>query len=150
MCGECHNKPICSFHTSSWVNIYPSWNITAGNNYYLLINLFFLTYSFINNTFYSIIVRSTCILLLLLYFCSFHLCNHAQPSWPNTVGKLSNTIAVKHCYKAEHVECSGFESHPRQLIFLRKSDYLGGAVLLCLVCLFDLVCFFLSSFSSLI
>ena len=34
--------------------------------------------------------------------------------------------------------------------FLGKSDYLGCAVLLCLVCLFDLACFFLSSFSSLI
>ena len=45
------------------------------------------------------------------------------------------------------VECRGFESHPRQLIFLRKSDCLGCAVLLCLVCLFG---FFLSSFSSLI
>ena len=43
-----------------------------------------------------------------------------------------------------------FESHPRQLIFLRKSDCHGCAVLLCLVCLFDLACFFLSSFSSLI
>ena len=42
------------------------------------------------------------------------------------------------------------ESHPRQLIFLRKSDCLGCAVLLCLVCLFDLACFFLSSLSSLI
>ena len=31
-----------------------------------------------------------------------------------------------------------------------KSDCLGCAVLLCLVCLFDLACFFLSSFSSLI
>ena len=30
------------------------------------------------------------------------------------------------------------------------SDCLGCAVLLCLVCLFDLACFFLSSFSSLI
>ena len=37
------------------------------------------------------------------------------------------------------------ESHPRQLIFLRKSDCLGCAVLLCLVCLFDLACFFLPS-----
>ena len=35
------------------------------------------------------------------------------------------------------------ESHPRQLIFSRKSDCLGCAVLLCLVCLFDLACFFL-------
>ena len=48
------------------------------------------------------------------------------------------------------IECRRFESHPRQLIFLRKSDCLGCAVLLCLVCLFDLACFFLSSFSSLI
>ena len=48
------------------------------------------------------------------------------------------------------MECRGFESHPRQLIFSRKSDCLGCAVLLCLVCLFDLACFFLSSFSSLI
>ena len=32
----------------------------------------------------------------------------------------------------------GFESHPRQLIFSRKSDCLGCAVLFCLVCLFDL------------
>ena len=45
------------------------------------------------------------------------------------------------------VECRGFESHLRQLIFLRKSDCLGCAVLLCLV-----VCLLLSSFllSSLI
>ena len=40
--------------------------------------------------------------------------------------------------------------HPRQLSCLRKSDCLGCAVLLCLVCLFDLPCFFLPSFSSLI
>ena len=44
---------------------------------------------------------------------------------------------------------SGFESHLRQLIFLRKSDCLGCAVLLCLVCLFDLACFFLPSHLSL-
>ena len=50
----------------------------------------------------------------------------------------------------QSIECRGFESHPRQLIFSRKSDCLGCAVLLCLVCLFDLACFFLSSFSSLI
>ena len=53
-------------------------------------------------------------------------------------------------YMYIHVECRGFESHPRQLIFSRKSDCLGCAVLLCLVCLFHLACFFLSSFSSLI
>ena len=49
-----------------------------------------------------------------------------------------------------HAECRGFKSHLRQLILLRKSDCLGCAVLLCLVCLFDLACFFLPSFSSLI
>ena len=38
------------------------------------------------------------------------------------------------------------ESHPKQLIFSGKSDCLGCAVLLCLVCLCDLACFFLSSF----
>ena len=36
--------------------------------------------------------------------------------------------------------------HPRQLNFSRRSDCLGCAVLLCLVCLFDLACFFLSFF----
>ena len=49
-----------------------------------------------------------------------------------------------------YIECRGFESHLRQLIFSRKSDCLGCAVLLCLDRLFDLACFFLSSFSSLI
>ena len=40
----------------------------------------------------------------------------------------------------------GFESHPRQLIFLRKSDCLGCAVLLCLVvCMTLLASFFLPS-----
>ena len=48
------------------------------------------------------------------------------------------------------VECQGFESHPRQLIFLRKSDCLGCAVLLCLVvCLTLLASFFLASLLSL-
>ena len=43
----------------------------------------------------------------------------------------------------------GFESHLRQLIFLRKSDCLGCAVLLCLVCLTLLASFFLPSHLSL-
>ena len=48
------------------------------------------------------------------------------------------------------VECRGFESHPRQLIFLRKSDCLGCAVLHCLVfCLTLLASFFLPSHLSL-
>ena len=56
-------------------------------------------------------------------------------------------IAHEMAYGYETCTC---ESHLRQLIFSRKSDCLGCAVLLCLVCLFDLACFFLSSFSSLI
>ena len=48
------------------------------------------------------------------------------------------------------VECHGFESHPRQLIFLRKSNCRGCAVLFCLVvCLTLLVSFFLPSHLSL-
>ena len=48
------------------------------------------------------------------------------------------------------LECRRFESHLRQLIFSRKSECLGCAVLLCLVCLFDLACasFFLPSHLS--
>ena len=50
------------------------------------------------------------------------------------------------------IECRGFESHLRQLIFSRKSDCLGCAVLLCLVCLFVcltlLASFFLPSHLS--
>ena len=46
------------------------------------------------------------------------------------------------------IECRGFESHLRRIFFLGKVS-LGCAVLLCLVCLFALACFFLSSFSHL-
>ena len=49
-----------------------------------------------------------------------------------------------------HVQCRGFESYPRQLIVLRKSDCLGCAVLLCLiVCLTLLASLFLPSHLSL-
>ena len=57
--------------------------------------------------------------------------------------------------KREEVQCActihvQVESHPRQLIFLRKSDCLGYAVLLCLVvCLTLLASFFLPSHLSL-
>ena len=47
------------------------------------------------------------------------------------------------------VVCCGFESHLRQLIFLRKSACFGCAVLLWPCCLYDLVCFFLHSHLSL-
>ena len=50
------------------------------------------------------------------------------------------------CIHVWSVECRGFEFHPRQLFFLRKCDYLGCAVLLCLVvCLTLLASFFLPS-----
>ena len=46
--------------------------------------------------------------------------------------------------------CRGFESHLRELIFLRKSDCLGCAVLLCLVVYSTLLAsFFLPSHLSL-
>ena len=45
------------------------------------------------------------------------------------------------------VECCGFESHSRQLIFLWKSDCLGCAVLLYFVCLTLLASLFLPSVS---
>ena len=46
--------------------------------------------------------------------------------------------------------CRGLKSHPRQFIFLRKSDCLGCTVLLCLVvCLTLLASFFLPSHLSL-
>ena len=47
------------------------------------------------------------------------------------------------------VSCMYIESHLRQLIFLTKSDCLGCAVLLCLVCLTLLASFFLPSHLSL-
>ena len=48
-----------------------------------------------------------------------------------------------------YVHVHGFESHLRQLIFSRKSDCLGCAVLLCLVvCLTLLASFFLPSHLS--
>ena len=51
-------------------------------------------------------------------------------------------------YMYTQVECRGFESHPRQLIFLRDNDCLGCAVLLCyVVCLILLASFFLPSAS---
>ena len=58
-----------------------------------------------------------------------------------------------HMYMVERsvwsVECRGIESHLRQLIFLRKSDCLGCAMLLCLVvCLTLLASFFLPSLIS--
>ena len=72
-------------------------------------------------------------------------------------GTALHFLSVSECvHVAERlvwsVECRGFESHPRQLILLRKSDCLGCAVLLCLVlpCLymFDLACFILPSLIS--
>ena len=55
-------------------------------------------------------------------------------------------VHVKHETVIHVHECRGFESHPRQLIFSRKSDCLGCAVLLYLVCLFVWACLLLSFF----
>ena len=63
---------------------------------------------------------------------------------PSQLSCLGSSVGRALCLEYS-IECHGFESHPRQLIFSRKSDCLGCAVLLCLVCLFDLACFFLSS-----
>ena len=72
-----------------------------------------------------------------------HLLNHLLPD--ATEGKQLYIVVV--CLQCTclclECRCRGFESHLRQLIFLRKSDCLRCAVLLCLVC------FFLPSFSHL-
>ena len=53
-------------------------------------------------------------------------------------------------YTCTSVECHGFQSHQRQLIFLRESDCLGCTLLLCVVvCLTLLASFFLPSHLSL-
>ena len=55
---------------------------------------------------------------------------------------VSKSICTMHI-----VECCGFESHPRQLIFLWNCDCLGCAVLLCFVVYVTLLAsFFLPSF----
>ena len=66
-----------------------------------------------------------------------------------------HALALQHVYMymyvlslaLQHVYMSWVRVPPEAAHFSRKSDC---AVLLCLVCLFDLACFFLSSFSSLI
>ena len=47
-----------------------------------------------------------------------------------TIQRMRGRVGVVSC--TMYITC-GFKSHPRQLIFLRKSDCLGCAVLLCLV-----------------
>ena len=64
-------------------------------------------------------------------------------------GKATQYTQGSHMYMYIHVECHGFKFDLRQLIFLRKSDCLGCAVLLCLVvCLTLLASFFLPSHLS--
>ena len=69
-------------------------------------------------------------------------------------GRVRKGLKAKHQWRHTQTTCTSIYScrhmYTRQLIFLRKNDCLGCAVLLCLVCLFDLACFFLPSFSSLI
>ena len=69
--------------------------------------------------------------------CTYNVCEHVH-----ALGSSAGRVLC--------LECRGFESHPRQLIFLRKSDCLRCAVLLCLVvCLTLLASFFLPSYLSL-
>ena len=57
---------------------------------------------------------------------------------------VRTSMSICMVYVHLHVECGGFKSHPRQLVFLWKSDYFGCAVLLCLVvCLILLASLFL-------
>ena len=61
----------------------------------------------------------------------------------------STCICIQYMYIHVLIYMYRFESHPRQLIFSRKSDCLGCAVLLCLVCLLTLLAsFFLPSHLS--
>ena len=60
---------------------------------------------------------------------------------PSQLSCLGSSVVEHSLYI---VECCGFESHLRQLIFLRKSDCRECAVLLCLVvCLTLLASFFM-------
>ena len=53
-------------------------------------------------------------------------------------------------YMYMYILCFACPSFPKVYINYMYLYMFGCAVLLCLVCLFDLACFFLSSFSSLI
>ena len=64
--------------------------------------------------------------------------NASEDGYDGDSEKYGICFACTHMHIHVHSDC------------LRRSDCLGCAVLLCLVCLFDLACFFLSSFSSLI
>ena len=63
----------------------------------------------------------------------------SKPATPTSAA--AGVCWAVHVGRALRLECHGFESHPRQLNFLRKNDCLGCTVLLCLV-----VCLLLSSF----
>ena len=95
-------------------------------------------------------------------------CMYAIHTWVCMYTIHTNMGMYMHVHVVEHsvygVECRGFESHPRQMgeyvstqtlvigssFFLRKSDCLGCAVLLCLVvCLTLLASLFLPSHLSL-
>ena len=61
----------------------------------------------------------------------------------NKQGKATQHTQGSHFSTYMYMHVRGFESHPRQLIFLRKSDCLRCAVLLALfVCLTLLASFF--------
>ena len=72
---------------------------------------------------------------------------HVHVFGPSQLSCLGSSVGRALCleYRVSWVRVPPEAAH-----FSRKSDCLGCAVLLCLVCLFALACFFLSSFSSLI
>ena len=55
---------------------------------------------------------------------------HGMWAWFEAGANTQFTQVIVYCFRS-----TMFESHLRQLIFLRKSDCLGCVVLLCLVCL---------------
>ena len=95
-------------------------------------------------------------LVTLRYSAPYSFSPYVLPDKINTTNKMSfwvisivyAAVQTVNMYTCIHVR--GLESHLKQLIFLRKSDCLGCAVLLCLVvCLTLLASFFLPSHLSL-
>ena len=102
----------------------------------------------------SLVLRRSAIRILIngLHTCTscvhltMYIHMHVHVKCSSCISCLGSSVVERSVYS---VECRGFKSHPRQLIFLRKSDCLGCAVLLCLiVCLTLLASFFLPSLIS--
>ena len=90
-------------------------------------------------TLFSLCTAHTYIPLNTIIYCMHSLCTAHTYIPLNTIIYCNNYIVTlvprlsplaMIVLLKDTVECRGFESHLRQLIFLRKSDYLGCAVLL--------------------